>query len=119
LLAPALAAGGLLTAVYVLSDYGVVAALRYETFTTAIYKQLAGRYDQAPAAVLSTVLIALTVILLLIQQRLWGRGRHYYRGGAQRSLPPVRLSLWGRWAAVGFVGLVLLLGSMLPVGVSL
>jgi len=119
LLAPALAAGGLLTAVYVLSDYGVVAALRYETFTTAIYKQLAGRYDQAPAAVLSTVLIALTVMLLLIQQRLWGRGRHYYRGGAQRSLPPVRLSLWGRWAAVGFVGLVLLLGLMLPVGVSL
>lgn len=118
LLAPALAAGSLLTAVYVLSDYGVVATLRYETFTTAIYKQLAGRYDQAPAAILSTVLIALTVIFLIIQQRLWGRGRHYYRG-SQRSLPPVRLSVWGRWTALGCVGLVLFLGLILPVGVSL
>ncbi|MFN4219214.1 MAG: ABC transporter permease, partial [Candidatus Bipolaricaulia bacterium] len=118
LLAPALAAGGLLTAVYVLSDYGVVATLRYETFTTAIYKQLAGRYDQAPAAILSTVLIALTVILLIIQQRLWGRGRHYYKA-SQRALPLVRLSFWGRGAALGFVGLVLFLGLILPVGVSL
>lgn len=116
LLAPALSAGGVLTAVYVLADYGVVAALRYETFTTAIYKQLAGRYDQAPAAVLSTVLILLTVILLVIQQRLWGRGRHYYKA-SQRALPLVRLR--GRWAAVGVVGLVLFLGLLLPVGVSL
>lgn len=118
LLAPALAAGGLLTAVYVLADYGVVAALRYETFTVAIYKQLAGRYDQAPAALLSTVLIALTVILLVIQQRLWGRGRHYYRA-SQKPLPVVRLSVWGRGAALSMVGLVLFLGLLLPIGVSL
>lgn len=116
LLAPALSAGGLLTAVYVLADYGVVAALRYETFTTAIYKQLAGRYDQAPAAVLSTVLILLTVILLVIQQRLWGRGRHYYKA-SRRALPLVRLR--SRWVAVSVVGLVLFLGLLLPVGVSL
>lgn len=118
LLAPALAAGGLLTAVYVLSDYGVVAALRYETFTTAIYKQLAGRYDQAPAAILSTVLIALTVIVLIIQQRLWGRGRHYYKA-SRRPLPLVHLGRWGRVLAFGFVGIVLFLGLILPVGVSL
>jgi iron(III) transport system permease protein len=118
LLAPALAAGGLLTAVYVLSDYGVVATLRYETFTTAIYKQLAGRYDQAPAAVLSTVLIALTLILLIVQQRLWGRGRHYYKA-SQKPLPLVRLSLWRKWFALGFVGTVLVWGLFLPAGVSL
>ncbi|MCL6641736.1 MAG: iron ABC transporter permease [Candidatus Bipolaricaulota bacterium] len=118
LLAPALAAGGLLTALYVLSDYGVVATLRYETFTTAIYKHLAGRYDQAPAAALSTVLIALTVILLLVQQRLWGRGRHYYKASA-RALPLVPLGGWSRVAALGFVGLVLVLGLLLPAGVSL
>ncbi len=117
LLAPALAAGGLLAAVYVLSDYGVVAALRYETFTTAIYKQLTGRYDQAPAAALSTVLIALTVLLLVVQQRLWGRGRHYYKA-SQKALPLVRLGPW-KWIALGSVGLVLLLGLLLPVGVSL
>ncbi len=118
LLAPALAAGGLLVALYVLSDYGVVATLRYETFTTAIYKQLAGRYDQTPAAVLSTVLIVLTLILLLVQQRLWGRGRHYYKA-SQRALPLVRLGVGGRWAALGVVWLVLMLGLLLPAGVSL
>jgi iron(III) transport system permease protein len=118
LLTPALAAGGLLVALYVLSDYGVVATLRYETFTTAIYKHLAGRYDQAPAAVLSTALIALTVLLLLVQQRLWGRGRHYYKG-SRRALPLVPLRGWSRVAALGFVGLVLVLGLLLPVGVSL
>jgi len=118
LLAPALAAGGLLTALYVLSDYGVVATLRYETFTTAIYKQLAGRYDQAPAAVLSTALIALTIVLLLIQQRLWGRGRHYYKASA-RALPLVHLGRGSRVGALSFVGLVLVLGLLLPAGVSL
>ncbi len=118
LLTPALAAGGLLAAVYVLSDYGVVAALRYETFTTAIYKQLTGRYDQAPAAALGTVLIALTVLLLMAQRRLWGRGRHYYKA-SQRSLPLVPLSPWGRWLALGCVGGVLVWGLILPAGISL
>lgn len=118
LLTPALAAGGLLAAVYVLSDYGVVAALRYETFTTAIYKQLTGRYDQAPAAAMSTVLIALTVLLLVAQQRLWGRGRHYYKA-SPRPLPRVPLSSRGKWIALGFVGIVLVLGLFLPAGVSL
>jgi ABC-type Fe3+ transport system permease subunit len=62
-----------------------VATLRYETFTTAIYKHLAGRYDQAPAAVLSTALIALTVLLLLVQQRLWGAGDITTRPQGARS----------------------------------
>ncbi len=118
LLAPALAAGGLLAAVYVLSDYGAVATLRYETFTTAIYKQLAGRYDQAPAAAMSTVLIALTVLLLVAQQRLWGRGRHYYKA-SPRPLPLVPLRSWKRWAALGFLVLCVILGVLLPGGVSL
>ncbi len=118
LLLPALAAGSLLAAVYVLSDYGVVAALRYETFTTAIYKQLTGRYDQAPAAAMGTVLVALTVFLLMAQQRLWGRGRHYYKA-SQRPLPLVPLSSWEKWIALGLVWTVLVLGLILPAGVSL
>lgn len=117
LLTPALAAGGLLAAVYVLADFGVMATLRYETFTTAIYNQLTGRYDQATAAALSTVLIAFTVVFLFIQNRLWGRGRHYYRAST-RTLNPAKLGR-GKLPALIFVSIVLFLGLILPAGVSL
>ena len=39
LLRPAMAAGGLLVFLYVLSDFGAVAILRYDTLTMAIFTE--------------------------------------------------------------------------------
>lgn len=117
LLRPALAAGALLAAVYTLADYGVVAMLRYDTFTVAIYNQLTGRYNPAGASALSVLLILATLALLLWQRRSWGRGRHYYKASLRR-VAPVALKRW-TWPALSLVGVVLFLGLLLPVSVSL
>ncbi len=117
LLRPALAAGALLAAVYTLADYGVVATLRYDTFTVAIYNQLTGRYDLAGAAALSLLLILATLALLLWQRRAWGRGRHYYKASLRR-VAPVPLKQW-KWPALFLVIVVLCLGLLLPLLVSL
>ncbi|HBA92025.1 MAG TPA: iron ABC transporter permease, partial [Anaerolineaceae bacterium] len=49
---PGLLAGALLVALDILAEYGTVALLRYETFSSAIFVQLSGRYDRSAAAVL-------------------------------------------------------------------
>ena len=58
---PAVAAGALLVALYVLSDFGAVSILRVDTFTRAIFTAFNLGFDRTGALVLSTVLVALTV----------------------------------------------------------
>ena len=57
---PGAAAGALLVALYVLSDFGVVSLMRYEALTRAIFLQYRSLFDRTPAAVLSLVLVGLT-----------------------------------------------------------
>ena len=62
-----LAAGSLVVVLYTLSDFGAVSIVRYDTFTTAIYDAYRGLFDRTVAAVLATVLVLLTLILLTIE----------------------------------------------------
>ena len=50
-LRPAVALGSLLVALYVLSDFGVVSLMRYDSLTRAIYVQYRSLFDRTPAAV--------------------------------------------------------------------
>jgi iron(III) transport system permease protein len=86
LLLPALASGALLVALYVLSDFGTVSMLRYRTFTQSIFNQFAGRVDRAAAAVLSLMLVALTVPLLLLESRMNRRERNVLGNGQWKPL---------------------------------
>ncbi|WP_411431669.1 ABC transporter permease [Mycolicibacterium neoaurum] len=69
----AIAAGALLVALYVLSDFGAVAAMRYEAFTWVIYGSYRSGFNPARAAVLSLVLLVLAVALVLAEHRARGR----------------------------------------------
>ena len=60
---PAAAAGGLLVALYTLSDFGAVSILRYDVFTSVIYTAYRSSFDRSTAAVLSLLLVALTVAI--------------------------------------------------------
>lgn len=110
-LRPAIAAGGLLVALYVLSDFGAVSMLRYTTFTRAIYVQYTASLDRQTAAMLALMLVALTLILLGFEGRLRGRAR----GTAATPRPPrpARLRHW-RWPALIYTGLVTLLAVGVP-----
>ncbi len=113
LLLPAIAAGALLVGMYVLSDFGTVALLRYQTFTTAIYQQIAGRVDRVAASILSIVLILMNLPLLGLAAWINHRQGRFQRGSRWR---PHRLIALGRWRplALVFVGGVFTLALAVP-----
>jgi iron(III) transport system permease protein len=118
-LRPAMTAGGLLVALYCLSDFGAVSLLQFDSFTRAIYVQYRASFDPALAAVLSLMLVACTAGILLAESRLRGRGRYHRSGsGAARRSRPVRMGAW-RWLALGFCILVVGLAVGLPIGTIL
>ena len=117
LLRPSVAAGGLLVALYTLSDFGAVSLLRYETFTWAIFIQYEAALDRTLGAAFSLALVCLALALLVGEAMTRGRSR-YYRvdQGAARPAPVVPLGGW-RWLAVGFCALVVSLSLVLPMSV--
>jgi iron(III) transport system permease protein len=92
---PAIAAGALLVALYVLSDFGAPSILRYDVFTRVIHQSYRASFDRTPAAVLSMVLIVVTLLITFGEQRSRGRAEHA-RLGAGVARRPTTLSL-GRW----------------------
>ncbi|MFB9853762.1 ABC transporter permease [Micromonospora andamanensis] len=111
---PATAAGALLVALYVLSDFGAVSILRAETFTRAIFVSFDLGFDRTGALVLSGVLVALTVLLLGGETTTRRRGARYARlSGARR--PASRLSLGpARWPAMAVLVVVAVLALGVP-----
>ena len=119
MLRPAIAAGSLLVALYVLSDFGAVSLMRYETFTWSIYQQYQGAFDRSIAAVLSLVLVVMALGVLVLEQRSRGRERYHRSGlGAARAPAVVRLGRW-RWPAVGMCGTLVALALALPTSILL
>ncbi|MCL3862445.1 iron ABC transporter permease [Actinotalea sp. K2] len=95
---PAAAAGALLVALYVLSDFGAPSLMRYDVFTRVIHASYRSSFDRTPAAVLSLLLVVLTVAITVAETRSRGRAGHARVGsGVPRAVTPVRL---GRLRAV-------------------
>jgi iron(III) transport system permease protein len=113
-LRPVMASSALLVSLYVLSEFGAVSMLRYETFTRAIYTQFAGRLDTGPALYLAGLLSTAALVIVLAQMWLRGRARLDPR---RPSRPPrqQQLSRRGRWLAWTFLGSVFGLALLMPV----
>ena len=115
-LRPAVMAGSLLVALYVLRDFGAVTMMRYDTFTRIIYLQYRSFADRSVAASLALVLVALTATLLYLEMRTRGRAQYARRSaGAARRMQPVALGRW-RWPALALVLAVVTLALLLPAG---
>ena len=99
-LRPGLAAGALLVALDILAEYGTVALLRYETFSSAIFVQLSGRYDRSAASVLSGILVGLAMLILWSELRWQGQARFTQMESNWRPAPPAIL---GRWRLPAFL----------------
>lgn len=115
-LRPAIAGGALLVALYVLSDFGAVSIMRFDTFTRAIFTAFTLGFDRTSAVVLSTVLVAVTVVLVIGEGLARGRTRYARIGsGPARTPEPATL---GRWAApaFGLLGSLLVLALGVPAG---
>ena len=117
-LKPALLSGWLVIALYVLGDFGVIALMRYEVFSYAIFTQYAGAFDRVYAAWLSLMLMAVTGAFIMADAYL--RGHRYARagGGAARVAAPVPL---GRFRPLAwlFLATIYLASLGLPLTVLL
>ena len=105
-LRPGLTAGALLVALDILAEYGTVALLRYETFSSAIFVQLSGRYDRSAASVLSGILVALAILILWGELRLQGQARFTQMESNWRPAPPAALGKWRIPACLLVLGVV-------------
>jgi iron(III) transport system permease protein len=102
-LKPALTGSALLVALYVMSDFGAVSLLRYETFTRAIYTQFRGRLTLTPALFLSGILVLIALVLVVVEQRSRGAGGGP-TGRPLRRQRLVHLDTKGRVLGLGFLG---------------
>jgi len=97
----AIAAGALLVALYALSDFGAVAAMRYEAFTWVIYGAYRSGFNPSRAAVLSLVLLVFAVVLVVAEGRARGLAAASRVGsGTPRPAPVSRLGTWWPLAAL-------------------
>ncbi len=118
-LRPSITAGGLLVALYTLSDFGAVSLLRYNSFTRAIYVQYLSSFDRHLASLLALALIVFTIMLLLFERKSRGRGRpRHFRAGAGVAPPRGRIEL-ARWkgAALLYCGAVVMAALVMPTAV--
>ncbi|NEU56999.1 iron ABC transporter permease [Halorussus sp. MSC15.2] len=111
-IAPGIAAGSLLVALYALSDFGTPAIMHFEVFTQQIYVAM---WEPNYAALLSLQLLTFAAVILALENRISEseEGAHVSRGSGT-----VRISL-GLWKgpALLFCALVATLCLVVPVGI--
>ena len=110
---PAVAAGVGLVCMETLSDFGVVAALNVDTFTTAIYRAWYGMFSLSAALQMAAVLALFALAAAWIERRC--RGARGFAGARPTAeLPRRRLTGLGGLGATAAAGAVLAVAFVLP-----
>ena len=109
LIRPALAASMFLVVLYVVSDFGAVSLLRFQTFTYAIYQQMTGRFDYQAASLLSLLLVCFAFVFLFAERWFRKQSQFYQTIGRVRTAIPKPCSVFH--TLVINVCFILLLGA--------
>jgi iron(III) transport system permease protein len=118
-LRPAIVSGALLSALYTVSDFGVVTLMRYDAFTRTIYTQYRSAFDRTLAAGLGLLLVLFALSLVVGEGKLRNRGSYHRLGsGAARAAMTIPLGRW-RGPAIAFCALVPLLALGVPIATLL
>ena len=96
---PATRAGGLLTFLYVVSDFGVVQLMDYQTLTTRIFTT---RLVDTPLSFALGLVLAIVALLIVMSERL--ASRDVALAASEPSRRPIVIPL-GRWRPAAFVAL--------------
>ena len=117
-LRPSISAGSLLVSLYVLSDFGAVSILQFNSFTRAIYVQYQNSFDRSLAALFSMLLVVMTILLLFGARHIqgtWDQQRSGNVGIARKQ----RRSALGRWTwpVQSFFAIIVLLSLFIPTSV--
>jgi iron(III) transport system permease protein len=90
MLRPSIVAGVALVILYVVSDFGAVSLLRYQTLTYAVFQQMTGRSDNQAASILSILLVVLALLFLLTERWFRRKSRFYQTTGRFRAPERIR-----------------------------
>jgi len=107
---PAVAAGGLLVALYALSDFGTPAIMRLPVFTWQIYFENLN-FGSDYAALLSLQLLAVVLVVLALEWRI--RSNRTVSGNAPGQRTTVDLGVW-RWPAMALPATVSAAALVVP-----
>lgn len=113
---PAATAGALMVALYALSDFGAVATMRFESFTWVIFGAYRAGFNPTRAAILSLVLVALSIALVWAELFVRGRGGGQSAkvgAGVRRQPAQLQLGAFG-WVAASFALIVSLVAIVIP-----
>jgi iron(III) transport system permease protein len=110
----AIAAGALLVFLYVVSDFGAVSLLRYDTLTTRI--ESARLFDPPTALALGLLLAAVALVVVVSERGLARRRVHTEAVAAGRQPLQAPLGAW-KTPAVLFVTAVVAVALVIPVAV--
>lgn len=107
---PAAIAGGLLVFLYTLSDFGLVAMLRFQTLTWGIQQAYAASFDRSQASVLALLLVVIALVVVGAERSVRGQVRRSTATHLPLETPtwPVRLG------AVVMIATPPLLGVVIP-----
>ncbi len=114
LLRPAIAAGLAVVVLHVLSDFGAVSMLRFQTFTLSIYLQMSGRFDYQAAAGLSMILVMLSLTFLVLE-RFFRKRQQYYSARQSRQHPKRQATNFETFMIWLWLGFITLLAFGLPI----
>jgi iron(III) transport system permease protein len=109
LMRPSIAAGLALVILYVVSDFGAVSLLRYQTLTYAVFQQMTARSDNTAASILSLLLVALALLFLITERWFRHRSRFYQTTGRYRTPERHRYGWLG--TSLATIYLILIVGA--------
>ena len=109
----AIATGALLVALYVLSDFGAVATMRYDAFTWVIYSSYRSGFNPSRAAILAIVLVVIALVLLFGEKILRGQNESLLSARSVDANPRHRVSV--KPVAIAFLSSIIVLGLAFPI----
>lgn len=105
---PAAIAGALLVFLYTVSDFGLVAMLRFQTLTWGIQQAYAASFDRSQAAVLALLLVVIALVVVAAERAVRGQvtrsvGTHMPLESVSRPLRVATISLIATPIVIGVV----------------
>ena len=115
-LRPAIATGGILVALYVLSDFGAVSLTRFRTLSYVVYLRYQSLFGREEAVLYGIWLVGVAALLLAARRAVRGRPTATLRRGSRRAWEPIPLGRW-RPVALAYCAALSAFGVLLPLGV--
>ncbi|TKS61438.1 MAG: iron ABC transporter permease [Nitrospira sp.] len=115
LLRPSIVAGVALVILYVVSDFGAVSLLRYQTLTYAVFQQMTGRSDNQAASILSILLVVLALVFLLAERWFRHKSRFYQTTGRYRAPQRIQCGWLKTAACIAYLAAVIGAAFGIPV----